>query len=85
LLQLAGLLTFLSLLYLPGKLPVALYKQTALTRITAAGTVRDSHPVPLHRGRPLGLSFQFAGAKLSNKNKKEEEKARNLFDNRLFS
>ena len=29
---------------------VALYKQTSLRRITAAGTVPDSHRIPLHRG-----------------------------------
>jgi hypothetical protein len=47
---LAGLLTFPSLLYLPGSSPVALYKQTSIMGITAAGTVPDSHRIPLHRG-----------------------------------
>ena len=45
----AGLLTFPSLLYLPDSWSVALYKQTLLTGITAAGTVPDSHWIPLHQ------------------------------------
>ena len=53
----AGLLTFPSLLYLPDILSVALYKQTSLRRITAAGTVPDSHRIPLHHG---GYSHQIA-------------------------
>ena len=46
---LAGLLTFPSLPYLPDFKSVALYRQTLQRGITAAGTVPDSHRIPLHQ------------------------------------
>jgi hypothetical protein len=46
----AGLLTLPGLLFLPDNMSVASYKQTLSTRgITAAGTVADSHRIPLHQ------------------------------------
>jgi hypothetical protein len=58
----AGILTFPSLLYLPDHWPVALYKQTLQRGITAAGTVLDSHQIPLHRGG-IGRQIAIIGCK----------------------
>jgi len=58
---LAGLLTFLSLHYLPDLWSVALYIQTSLTRITAAGTVPDFHRIPLHQAASATRLPYFVG------------------------
>jgi hypothetical protein len=77
----AGLLTFPSLLYLPEPLSkrsmfnvsVALYKQASLMGITAAGTVPDSHRIPLHHGG-FCPQIAFVGAKVRISEQTAKEK-----------
>ena len=61
-LVLAGLLTFPNLLCLPEQYSVALYKQISKMGITAAGTVPDSHRIPLHHG-DIGHQIAIFGCK----------------------
>jgi hypothetical protein len=62
----AGLLTLPSLLYLPGLFSISQWRYTSRPfskGITAAGTVPDSHRIPLSQGG-FGHLIAISGAKL---------------------
>lgn len=69
----AGLLAFPGLLYLPDFKSVALYEQASLMGITAAGTVPDSHRIPLHHGG-FCPQIAFVGAKVRISEQTAKEK-----------
>ena len=56
-------MTFPNLPYLPEIISVALYRQTLQRGITAAGTVPDSHRIPLHQAASA-TRLPILGAKI---------------------
>ena len=72
-------MTFPNLPYLPEIISVALYRQTLQRGITAAGTVPDSHRIPLHQAASA-TRLPYFGGKGTNKQAENQIKAELFLD-----